>query len=153
MEFIKINEYDNYSINIEGVVRNDNTNRILKQLVNSRGYYYISLCKNSVAKNFTIHRLIAIHFIPNPENKLYIDHINNDRTNNNILNLRLKSKNASSKFFGTSFAKNRNKWQVVIIINKKRVYLGNFTDEIDAARKYDEYLIKNNLLEFHKTNF
>lgn len=52
------------------------------------GYCRVMLCKNNKTKRFLIHRLLAEHFIPNPENKPCIDHINGDRSDNRIENLR-----------------------------------------------------------------
>lgn len=52
------------------------------------GYLYIDLCANSQVKRFKIHRLVAKTFIPNPENKPCIDHINAVRDDNRMENLR-----------------------------------------------------------------
>lgn len=52
------------------------------------GYCRVMLCKNNKTKRFLIHRLIAEHFIPNPENKPCIDHINGVKDDNRIENLR-----------------------------------------------------------------
>lgn len=62
--------------------------RILKPNKNKFGYYYVVLHKNRKPKTWKIHRLVALAFIPNPENKPCIDHIDTIRTNNNIENLR-----------------------------------------------------------------
>lgn len=48
---------------------------ILKTYSN-RGYPSVKLCKNAVTKQAAIHRILAIHFLPNPENKPDINHIN-----------------------------------------------------------------------------
>lgn len=62
-----------------------------KELVISKyknyGYTYCSLCKEGKAKKFKMHRLIAIHFIDNPENYPFINHINAIRDDNRIENL------------------------------------------------------------------
>ena len=60
---------------------------ILKTAKNNGGYLYSTPCKNGFAKKITIHRLIATHFIPNPENKPCINHKNGIKTDNRIENL------------------------------------------------------------------
>ena len=62
--------------------------KILKTRIGNNGYYTIILSKKGEIKKIDIHRLIAIAFIPNPDNKPCIDHINGDRTDNRIENLR-----------------------------------------------------------------
>lgn len=52
------------------------------------GYCRIMLCKNDVCRRFLFHRLLAEHFIPNPELKPCIDHVNGDRSDNRLENLR-----------------------------------------------------------------
>ena len=52
------------------------------------GYYVVRLCKNGKMKNCKVHRLVAIAFIPNPENKAFVDHIDTNRSNNRVENLR-----------------------------------------------------------------
>lgn len=54
---------------------------------NRRRYKSICLSKNSKTKNFDIHRLLAIHFIPNPGNKKEVNHIDGNRMNNDLSNL------------------------------------------------------------------
>lgn len=63
-----------------------NNIKILKPGI-SRGYYFVSLCKNGKVKNFRISRLVAIHFIPNPENKPQINHKNGIKIFNHTENL------------------------------------------------------------------
>ena len=60
----------------------------IKKHLCKNGYYFVVLSKNSQGKNCYIHRLVAAAFIPNSENKPCIDHINTDRTDNRVENLR-----------------------------------------------------------------
>ena len=65
-----------------------NREYILNNYVNKKnGYVYVYLTKNNKGKNIRLHRLVAQAFIPNPNNYLYINHKDCDRTNNNVNNL------------------------------------------------------------------
>lgn len=61
---------------------------ILKQTNNGYGYLVVSLQKNGVNKVVKIHRLVADAFIPNPDGLETVDHLDRDRTNNCVENLR-----------------------------------------------------------------
>jgi hypothetical protein len=81
------NYEDNYLIYEDGRVQNKKTGRFLKASIN-KGYYVVCLCKNGVQKIAKIHRLVAIHYIPNTNpNFKIINHINCDRADNRIENL------------------------------------------------------------------
>lgn len=55
--------------------------------IGSNGYYRVSLSKNGVKIWHSVHRLVAIAFLPNPENKPCVNHIDNDRLNPIVNNL------------------------------------------------------------------
>ena len=61
---------------------------ILKQQLNTNGYKKVVLWKNNVPKNFLTHRIIATVFVPNPNNRPEVDHINTIRTDIRASNLR-----------------------------------------------------------------
>jgi hypothetical protein len=90
-EFKQIESFQ-YEINSDGVVRRvhkKGTYKIMKPSVNKQtGYLMVSLCKEQKHYWFSLHRLVATHFIPNPENKPCVDHINRDRQDNTLSNLR-----------------------------------------------------------------
>ena len=84
-----VNGFPNYTINEDGEVANIHTGKILATAVNSQtGYRTVSLWRNNKEKHETIHRLLATHFIPNPDNKGYVDHIDRNKLNNALSNLR-----------------------------------------------------------------
>lgn len=62
--------------------------RILKAGLNIRGYFTVILYQNNTKRSTTIHRLVATTFIPNPFNYLCVDHIDRNKQNNHISNLR-----------------------------------------------------------------
>lgn len=76
-----------YKVSNFGRVKRVTTGRILKNGKNRGGYLYVNLCKQGVTSNKRIHRLVAQAFIPNPENKQDINHIDEDKTNNIVSNL------------------------------------------------------------------
>lgn len=80
--------YENlYTINTNGDVYSVKRNKYLKHFIDKDGYAYVSLSKNCKGKKFKLHRLLAIHFIPNPDNKPEINHIDGNKLNNCVNNL------------------------------------------------------------------
>jgi len=159
MEWVKIEGYDNYSVNINGEVRNDKTEKLLKYSLHNGGYYFVGLSKNNKVTNYLIHRLIGIYFIENPNNYLEIDHKNGNKTDNSIDNLRWcdrsqngrnvkKREGTSSRFIGVCFFKQTNKWMSSCRLNGKRKHIGMYKTEIEAAEAYNNFIRENNLEEF-----
>ena len=83
-----IKGYEDYTISRQGEVWSKKYKKYLKPCKNGGGYLFVGLCKDGKRKYMTIHRLIALAYIDNPENKPEVDHIDRNRTNNNITNLR-----------------------------------------------------------------
>lgn len=83
-----INEYEDiYEISNIGRIRNVKNKKIVKSYITKHGYKRVQLSKNGKRKNHFIHRLVAEVFIPKPNDKNYVNHIDFNRTNNNIKNL------------------------------------------------------------------
>jgi hypothetical protein len=144
-EFKIIKDYENYSISNLGNVKNNKTGRILKSSDTGRGYLAVVLMKNKIRKSVLLHRLIAIAFIPNPNNKLIVDHADNDKHNNNVNNLRwcthaenmqnrsISSDNTSGTT-GVYFYKASNKWEAKIGLNGKLKHIGSYTTKEEAIQ-------------------
>lgn len=87
-------KYDSrYTINIKGEVTNKKTKRILKPTLTTNGYMRQYIC----GKGYQVHRLIAEHFIPNPNNYPEINHIDCNRINNSIENLEWVTRSINMK--------------------------------------------------------
>jgi hypothetical protein len=107
-----------------------------------------------------MHRQVA-----NPPDDLLVDHINHNGLDNRRSNLRFATDSTNqqnarksitkttSRFKGVDFVKPTGKWRARISVAGKRLFLGSFTDELDAALAYDnaarkyfgEYACLNNV--------
>ena len=75
-----------YTINENGEIKNSK-GELRKINYAKNGYCIIDLYKHNIRKTYFVHRLVAEAFIPNPNNYKLINHIDGDKTNNNIKNL------------------------------------------------------------------
>ena len=76
-----------YEVSTLGRVRSKITNEFAKPFKNEKGYLIVKIYLNGQMKNERVHRLVALTFIPNPNNYPQVNHIDYDRTNNRIDNL------------------------------------------------------------------
>lgn len=127
--------------------------RILNQRQTPSGYVRVSLCKNGLAKDHYIHRIVAESFIGPSD--LAVDHINSVKTDNMLSNPRYVSnrenstyhflkQNTTSKHIGVCFNKKEKKWESAITIRGKKKFLGLFKNENDAADAYQNALQETN---------
>jgi len=71
--------------------------KILKSHLDNLGYQMLTLVKNKKHKQYRIHRLVAIAFISNLNNKKEVNHIDGNKSNNNILNLEWSTRSENMK--------------------------------------------------------
>lgn len=83
-------EITRWSVNEEGQVRNDETGKILKGTL-LHTYLYVNFRWNGKCKNKAVHRLVAEAFLPNPDNLPYVIHLDGNRLNNCLNNLKWMS--------------------------------------------------------------
>lgn len=118
--------------------------RILKQVKDSKGYYFVGLHKNSQILQYRVHRLIAEYFIPNEYNKPHINHKNGIKTDNQINNLEWCTVSENNQHAYTNNGRispmknkkgilNKNS-KPVFQYNKNGDYINEFNAIADASR-------------------
>lgn len=123
----------------------------LKTSIGSRGYLNATLCKNGLKKYFSVHKLVAMAFLNHVPcgYKLVIDHIDDNKLNNNVSNLQIVTPrenayktqgNYSSKYKGVSWHKSSERWSARIRINGKIIHIGSFKSEEEASEAYKQKL-------------
>lgn len=76
-----------YSVSSKGRIRNDSTGQIKANHISRDGYNKVELYQDGIPLRKRVHRLVAEAFIPNPDRKPQINHIDGDKLNNNVENL------------------------------------------------------------------
>ena len=134
--------FENYLINTKGDVYSLHSNAFLKPWKNKKGYLKLELRKNGKRNNCSVHRLVAVTFIPNPCNLPEVNHKDENKSNNSPENLEWCTSKYNSNY-GTrnnrisSNHKNVNKkhWVPVLMYDLK----GNFIRELPNMTCASEY--------------
>lgn len=130
------------------------TGVVFKGYIDKCGYQRACISILNNRSNVAVHRLVAEVFNPNWKPDLVVDHIDGNRLNNIPQNLRMlthrdniraynKQRAAStSRFRGVSWYGPSGKWTARIKALDRNIYIGRFSDEVDAARAYNSKAIE-----------
>ena len=96
----KIEGFETYSVSTMGNVRNDITGRVLRPVCNrkSGNYRMVVLHSNGKQHMFLVHRLVALAFIPNPNNLPTVNHKDENPSNNSVDNLEWMSRKDNNNY-------------------------------------------------------
>lgn len=141
--------------------------KILSPGVQKTGYLYVTLSKEGKRKTFRVHRLVAMAFIPNPDNLSDVDHIDENKSNNSVSNLRWQShfdnssRSNSGKTKDNSMGKNPkaktvydNTGNEYSCLKELAIKLGiNYSTLKSRFRKYNYFEIEEIIYSYDRTIF
>lgn len=131
-----IKDYEGiYQVSNFGRVKRVKLGRILKGYTNTSGYLQVGLYKNRVKYPKTIHRLVAEAFIQNPENKLDVNHVDEDKTNNRVDNLEWSTRKENLNHGTRNERAGKSKSIPIIAINIKNGEYTEFYGASECARQ------------------
>lgn len=134
--------YEKYQVSSEGNIRRDG--RVLKPTVIMNEYKRVHLYRDSIKRLHSVHRIVCQAFIDNPNNKVEIIHINNNRTDNRVTNLQWVTRLEQALHTPTQkckyIFKDKNSFQVQIR-NSKCVFVKSFSSLAKAIEARDAALI------------
>lgn len=142
-------EGTSYQAHPSGVVRRcwKHKQQELKPYVDTLGYKHVALTTNGVRKRYSMGRLIATLFVPNPTNKPEVDHINNDPGDNRVENLRWADRSEqllNRRGWAQSGIRHirqvKDKWRVAIFRNKQMRFQKLYNTKEEAIKARDEFL-------------
>ena len=148
-------DYYDYKVYTNGDIWSNYYSRFLKPSKDKKGYLVVNISINKKRHtNMKVHRLVALCYIPNPDNKPTVDHILcKEITNNNVSNLRWATDSEQSINRGINgnntsgvkgVCKDGNSWRASLTINGKRMNKTFPTFEKAVAKR------KEWELEFHQ---
>jgi hypothetical protein len=130
--------FDNYEVSNTGLIRNRSTGDELRQRTDRAGYYRVNLHRDGMQKTKRIHKLVAAAFLGDPEGDREVDHIDRNRSNNNIENLRYVSKSENGKNRGSHHG-----------VQYK--YVDTLPDGAIVVEEYNDHIFED--LHYHGGNF
>ena len=150
------NVFKEYSIEKNGDLYSYKNNKKTKLLgrIDKNGYKVYGLRVDGPKKWYKAHRLVAQAYIPNPDNKPQVDHIDGDKQNNNVDNLRWCTNLENNNFDNQNFKTKQCKYIGVrktasgrfnsrITIDGKRVNVGTFNTQEEARDERNKICVHN----------
>ncbi len=153
--FQDIIDFPKYMINENGDIYSKYKKKLLKPGLIRSGYKGVILRRDKKNIHKTIHRLLGLQYLPNPDNKPCIDHKNRNRQDNSLNNLRwvsysqnAKNKtskpNSTSRFIGVRKTNNKKKpYRVETTYEGKKYHIGYYEIEEEGFEAYKKFNLDN----------
>lgn len=123
-----------YQVSNLGRVKSVRRNIILKNSIARNGYKRVLLCTNNIQKNYYIHRLVAMAFIPNPNNYPIVNHKDENPQNNSVGNLEWCTQKYNINY-GTGIAKRaRSRSKKVLQFKTDGTFIKEWGSTMDVER-------------------
>ena len=111
-----------YAVTSCGKIYSYKRKAFLRPGKNSRGYLCVNLSKNGKSKTYYLHRLVVETYIPNPENKLEINHKDENKTNNCVNNLEWISHKDNCNFGTRNERSGKARRKKVVCIETQEIF-------------------------------
>lgn len=149
---IPIPGYSDYLIETDGRIFSKKTKKWMKAQIGANGYYGLELANEKGRKRLNVHRLVALTYIPNPLNLLYVNHKDENKLNNNVSNLewctakynmnygtlqarRIANTDYTKEIYKIVAVENGKKVSIpVLMYNKAGDFIGSFESAKEAGR-------------------
>lgn len=137
---LDLNGYESkYKITNDGRIYSEYLGDFIKPYYSKGGYVRVKLNYGDRSKKVMMHRLVAMAFIPNPDNKPQVDHINRNRADNRVENLQWVTAQENSQLAVERGSKDSMKY---IFINKKTGEIMEFTNRHQMLKKFGKFCLR-----------
>ena len=111
-----------YAVTEDGQVWSYRANRFLKPYHEGHGYLKVSLCRSGQRQQFKVHRLVALAYLPNPDDLPQVNHLDENKENNCVSNLCWSSAKDNINYGGHNERSAKNRQRPVYCVELDKVF-------------------------------